>query len=47
MAWEDSKHGEKRKYMGIEPTCTCETVDVPHNGFEDRGRHQADSYFPS
>ena len=29
--------------MGIEPT--CDTVYESHNGFEDRGRHQAGLYF--
>ncbi len=29
--------------MGIEPT--CETVYAPHNGFEDRDRHQVGTYF--
>ena len=29
--------------MGIEPT--CEAFSAPHNGFEDRGRHQAGSHF--
>lgn len=30
--------------MGIEPT--CETFVIPHNGFEDRDRHQAGTHFP-
>ncbi len=29
--------------MGIEPT--CETFVIPHNGFEDRDRHQAGTHF--
>jgi len=29
--------------MGIEPT--CEALDAPHNGFEDRDRHQAGTHF--
>jgi len=29
--------------MGIEPTCGA--FAAPHNGFEDRGRHQAGSHF--
>ena len=29
--------------MGIEPT--CKTFAASHNGFEDRGRHQAGSHF--
>lgn len=29
--------------MGIEPT--CEAFAASHNGFEDRGRHQASSHF--
>jgi hypothetical protein len=33
----------KRKRMGIEPT--CEAFATSHNGFEDRGRHQASSHF--
>ena len=31
--------------MGIEPT--CEALDAPHNGFEDRDRHQAGTHFLS
>ena len=31
--------------MGIEPTCVV--FATPHNGFEDRGRHQADSHLPN
>ena len=31
--------------MGIEPTYG--RVSAPHNGFEDRGRHQAGSHFPT
>ena len=33
---------QERKRMGIEPT--YETRNVPHNGFEDRGRHQAGTH---
>ncbi len=29
--------------MGIEPT--YETFVIPHNGFEDRDRHQAGTHF--
>lgn len=31
--------------MGIEPT--CETACAPHNGFEDRDRHQVGTHFPN
>jgi hypothetical protein len=29
--------------MGIEPT--CDALNAPHDGFEDRGRHQAYKHF--
>ena len=29
--------------MGIEPT--CDAVNTPHNGFEDRGHHQVCKHF--
>ena len=29
--------------MGIEPT--CDAVNAPHNGFEDRGHHQVCKHF--
>jgi hypothetical protein len=32
-----------RKCMGIEPT--CDALNAPHDGFEDRGRHQAYKHF--
>lgn len=31
--------------MGIEPT--CDALNAPHDGFEDRGRHQAYKHFRS